>query len=204
MSSQFFPTIPVYGANGYVVAERDAVLSGQCFSYSTAATGVLAKAADTSPVMMLWNNSVSQPVNLRIQRVMISAVSGSVIVGSLGWGIILNAGYAIGASGAPIISYTAAAATNRLVAGGKASQIAFAPATVSVTTAPAFRETWGYSSGGALAAGPIFSIDIPVNGQIVIPPGAAFFPFLSNAAFALTAIVTVVATEEPVLTGVNF
>jgi hypothetical protein len=210
MSSQFFPTIPVYGnvntpqgAVYGVVGERDAVLSGQLFSYSSATTGVLAKAADTSPVMMLWNPSGSG-VNLRIQSVAIGAVSGTVILSSLGWGVILNAGSQFGTA-APIVSYTAVAAVNRLVgANGKASQINFAPATVSVTNAPTFKESWGLSAGGAFAAGPLFSFTVPVNGSIVIAPGVAFFPFLSNGAMALTAIVTVVATEEPVLAGVNF
>lgn len=203
MSSQFFPTIPVYGVTGQVVAERDAVLSGQCFSYSSAATGVLAKASDTSPVMMLWNPAGSG-VNLRIQSVSIGAVSGTVILSSLGWGVIPNAGSQFGTA-APIVSFTAAAATNRLVgANGKASQINFAPATCSVTNAPTFKESWGLSAGGAFAAGPLFSLSVPVNGSIIIAPGTAFFPFLSNGAMALTAIVTVVATEEPVLSGFSF
>ena len=207
MSSQFFPTIPVYnqvaGSVATVVGERDAILSGQTFSYSSATTGVLAKAADTSPVMMLWNPAGSG-INLRIQSVDVGAVSGSVILSDLGWGVIRQAGAQFGTA-APIVSYTAATPTNRLVgANGKSSQINFGPATVSVTNAPTFTETWGVSAGGALAAGPLFSVSIPVNGQIVIAPGTAFFPFLSNGAMALTAIVTVVATEEPVLSGVNF
>jgi hypothetical protein len=204
MSSQFFPTIPVYGATGAVVGERDAVLSGQLFTYSSASTGVALKAADTSPVMMIWN-PLGSGVNLRIQSVSFGAVSKTtVIISNLGWGVILNAGNQFGTA-APIVSYTAAAAANRLVgANGKASQMYFGPATVSVTNAPTWRESYAKSFGGDFAAGPGFDLTIPVNGSIVIAPGVAFFPALSNAATTIIAAVTVLATEEPVLAGVNF
>ena len=203
-----FPTVPVYSQTGpggisIIGGERDAVLAGVAFSYSSASTGVLAKAADTSPVMMLWNPAGSG-VNLRIQRLMIGAVSGTVILSSLGWGVIKNAGSQVGTA-APVVSLTTAAPTNRFIGGnGKASLINFAPATVSVTNAPTFVESWGLSAGGAFAAGPLFALDLNIAGQIVIAPGTAFFPFLSNGAMALTAVVTVFATEEPVTAGLTF
>lgn len=176
--------------------EQDAVLSGRTFIYSSAAAGVVAEAADTSPVMMLWNPAGSS-VNLRILEVRIGVVSGTVIAAHLAYGILLAAGSQTG-TGAPVVSYTPATPINALISGGLPSQIRFAPATVSLTAAPTYLMTSGFSSGGALAAGPLFSLVDKVDGKIVIPPGVAFFAFLSNGAMALTAAVTVIAIEEPI------
>jgi hypothetical protein len=36
-----------------------------------------------------------------------------------------------------------------------------------------------------------------VNGMIVLPPGASFWPYLSNAALAMTALITVDVIQTP-------
>ena len=151
---------------------------------------------------MIWNPSGSG-VNLRIQEVRVGAVSGTVILSHLCYGILLGAGNAIG-TGAPIVSYTAATPVNCLLVGGKASQMIFAPATVTVTTAPTYLMPSGINAGGAFAAGPLFPMIDAVNGKIVIPPGVAFFAFMSNGAMALTAAVSVIATEEPILASAQY
>jgi len=62
----------------------------------------------------------------------------------------------------------------------------------------------GVSAGGALAAGPLMTmVDKFANGKLIIPPGVAFFAYISNAALALTAVVTVIGVEEPITPGSN-
>lgn len=194
-----YPMVPVLGIQNN---ETDAILSGRTFIYSSAAAGVLAKAADTTPVMMLWN-PLGSGVNLRIQEVRIGVVSGTVIAAHLAYGYLLNAGSSIGTAN-PVVSHTLVPAQNALIGGGRASQIRFAPATATLIAAPQYGWTNGLSSGGALAAGPLFPLVDKVDGKIVVPPGVAFFPFLSNGAMALTASVVVIATEEPVQIGVQY
>ena len=194
-----YPLIPVLGIQNN---EQDAVLTGRMFIYSSAAAGVLAKAADTSPVMMIWNPAGSG-VNLRIHEVRIGAVSGTVILAHLAYGILLNAGAQVGTA-QPIVSATFVNPINSLIGAGRASQVKFAPATVSLTAAPTYMLPSGFSSGGALAAGPLNVLIDRVEGKIVIPPGVAFFAYLSNGAMALTAAVSVFATEEPVQVSAQY
>lgn len=40
-----------------------------------------------------------------------------------------------------------------------------------------------------------------VDGAIVLPPGALFYPYLSNAALAMTALITVDVLQTPFLAG---
>jgi hypothetical protein len=70
---------------------------------------------------------------------------------------------------------------------------------LATTTAPVVVFPSGISAGGALAAGPLFPMRDNVNGAIVIPPGVAFWPFLANAAVALTALVSVEYVQTPML-----
>jgi hypothetical protein len=40
-----------------------------------------------------------------------------------------------------------------------------------------------------------------VDGSIIIRPGMAFFPYLSNAAGALVAAISILAVEDPIIVG---
>ena len=53
-------------------------------------------------------------------------------------------------------------------------------------------------TGGALGNGPQFEIQDMVWGKICVPPGVAFFPWVSNAAMALVASVAVFGWEQPI------
>lgn len=174
---------------------KDAITEGMGFVYSTAASGVAAAAASTSSAPMLWNPSDSG-VNLRILEIKIGAVSGTVIEAHIAYGVLLDAGSQIG-TGAPVVSYTAAAPVNLLPGAGKASRINFAPATVTMAVGPAYWMPAGFSSGGTIGNNLWIEAIDKVCGKIVIPPGVAFFPFISNDALALTAAVAVLGIEEP-------
>jgi hypothetical protein len=178
----------------------DLIDRGYGFYYNTALGGVAAAAVGINSAPMLWNPGDSD-VHLKIIKIRFGVVSGTVILAHIAYGIFANCGSQIGA-GQPIVSHTLAAATNAKYGAGRVSKIRFAPATVTMTGGPAYWMPSGLNAGGAFAAGPLFSLVDPVNGEIVIPPGNAFFPFISNGALALTAAISVLALELPVSTAV--
>jgi hypothetical protein len=173
----------------------DAITDGMGFVYSTAATGVTGAVAGVNSVPMLWNPS-SSGVRLRILEVRIGGISGTVIAAHVAYGV-LKAGDQIGTA-APVVSHTLVPGVNLMPYAGRESKIRFAPATVTLTAAPTYWFPNGFNSGGAYAAGPLFPLIDKLDGKLVIPPGIAFFPYISNAAIALVAAVAVLAIEEPI------
>jgi hypothetical protein len=174
----------------------DAIAAGQCFWYSTAATGIAIAAATTSTVPMIWNPSDSNR-NLHIIQINFGYVSGTTVAQHLGWATFLGVGAQFGTA-QPIISYTAANPVNALLGAGVASKMKFAPATVSMTVGPTYAGTYGISTGGAQAAGPLYPMIDWTWGKIVIPPGVAFFPAVSGTTITMTASVAVFAWEQPI------
>jgi hypothetical protein len=177
----------------------DLIDRGYGFYYNTGAAGVVAAAVGTASAPMLWNPSDSD-VNLKIVKIKFGVVSGTVILSHLAYGIF-KAGAQIGTA-QPVVSYTAGAPTNAKYGAGRVSRINFAPLTVSMTGGPSYWMPSGLNAGGAFAAGTMFPLIDPVDGCIVIPPGIAFFPYVSNAAMALTAAVSVLGLELPVSTAI--
>ncbi len=161
---------------------KDAITEGMGFVYSTAAAGVTGAAAGANSAPMLWNPSDSG-VNLRILEIKFGAVSGTVILAHIAYGVLLNAGAQKGTA-APVVSATEVPGVNLLPGAGRASRIRFAPATVTMAVGPTYWMPAGFSSGGDLADGPLYQVIDKVDGKIVIPPGVAFFPYISNGATA--------------------
>jgi hypothetical protein len=188
MSEPTFTTLPP--------GIRDLIEMGYGFYYNTAAAGVLGAVASTTSAPMLWNPSDSD-VRLKILRIRYGSVSGTVILGHIAYGLLLTAGAQIGTA-QPVVSYTAGTPVNAVPGAGRVSKIKFAPLTLTLTAAPTYFMPNGLSSGGALAAGPLYKLDDDVSGGLVINPGIAFFPYISNAALALTAAVSVFALEIPI------
>lgn len=174
----------------------DLIDRGYGFWYPTAAAGVTPAVVGANSAPMLWNPSDSG-VKLKILRIRYGAVSGTVILAHIGYGILANCGSQIGTA-QPIVSHTLVPGTNARYNNGRVSRIRFAPATVTMTTGPVYWMPNGISSGGALAAGPLYPMEDKVDGDITIDPGNAFFPFIANAALALVAAVAVLALEIPV------
>jgi hypothetical protein len=177
----------------------DLIASGQCFWYKTAAAGIAAAVAGANSAPFIWNPSNSN-VRLRILEIRYGAVSGTVILGHIAYGILSGAGAQFGTA-QPIVSYTAGAAVNANFNKGLASVMNFCPLTTTMTVGPAYFIPNGLSSGGALAAGPVYSLIDKVEGRIIINPGDAFFPYISNAALALVAAVAVLGWEEVIPAG---
>jgi hypothetical protein len=176
---------------------QEHLLRGEAFIYSTAATGVTGAVAGTASAPMIWNPSDSGKILIPL-LITYGAISGTVIAAHVGFAYKLNCGASIG-TGAPVVSYTGVAPLNALVGHGQASKMNFAPATCSLTGAPVYGGNLGLSAGGALAAGPLFQMIADLtDGLLAFKPGTAFFPYVSNAAIALVASVTVIGIEIPV------
>ena len=124
--------------------QTDLIASGQCFWYNTAAAGVVAAAVGTSSAPFIWNPSDSG-VRLRILRVRLGIVSGTVIAAHHGYGIMSNAGAQIGTA-APVVSFTAGTPINAYYGKGIPSQMKFCPLTCSLTGGPSYLMPSGISS----------------------------------------------------------
>lgn len=182
---------------GVPAGVTDAMVAGQCFWYSTAATGVALAVVGTGSAPMIWNPSDSNR-KLHVIQVNIGYVSGAVAAQHVGWGLFLNVGSTKGTA-QPIVSCTEVAAVNAILgASGQASHMRFAPATVSMTGGPSYAGTYGISSGGAVGAGPLYQMIDYTWGKITIPPGVAFFPAITGGTFTMTASVAVFGWEEPI------
>ena len=181
-----------------LVGETDAVTPGQnananvtgaykCFI--TAAATAAAVATTSAPALF---NPSNTGVVLRIQAVRLGVVGGTVIAGDLGYAYQLNpvlSGLTLGP--APLGTFL-----------GRGAQFAgLWYSALTLAAAPTFMGTNGISSGGALAAGPLFQMYDPIGGFIALPPGSIFFPFVANGAEALTAFVTLDVIQTPMLTG---
>ena len=181
-----------------LVLETDAVTPGQNPSgnivgaYKCFTSAALAAAAVSTTSAPALYNPPNSGVVLRIQSVRLGVVGGTVIAGDLGYAYQLNpilSGLTLGP--APLGTY--------LTRGAVFQGLWYSALTLAA--APTFMGTNGISSGGALAAGPLFQMYDPIGGFIAIPPGVIWFPFVANGAEALTAFVTVDVVQTPFLTG---
>ena len=155
--------------------------------YTTAA--VAGAIASTSSVPLLYNPPTSGVV-LRILTVRYGVVAGTVIAGSILYGL----------QSSPTLSVLTAGPTPiNMFAGRGSSFQGLWYTTATIGAAPSIVFPNGISAGGALGAGPLFNMIDTVNGAIVLPPGTAFWPYLSNAALALTALISVDVVQTPFL-----
>jgi hypothetical protein len=182
--------------NGNQSTQLDAVFGKASgfgmFIGSNAAAGNTVAAVGVNSAPCLYNPPSSN-VALRIQSVHIGVISGTVIAGNLGYAIQKD----------PVLS---ALTEGGIITGSflfrtQPSQAKLYTA-LTVAAAPTWIGTNGLSAGGALAAGPLFNLRDDINGAIVVPPGSAFWPFVSINAVALVANVTVRWIEVPIPTGV--
>ena len=172
------------------------VLRGNAFHYSTARAGITWLAATTTQNMpMLWNPSGSGK-NFLLTRVVAGYVSGAHVPGNLELGFITGAGSQIG-TGAPIVSLTQVAGVNLNLGSGNASAMRFAPATVSVTTAPSFLCTLGINFATGIAATAMDPWAMDSLCEILVPPGVAIF-VLSNAVSTIVGSIGMYGLELPI------
>ena len=171
------------------------VVRGNAFVYATAAAGVTWVAATTTQNMpMVWNPSGSGK-NFVLKRVLAGYVSGAHVPGNLELGFLSNAGSQVGTA-APIVSLTQVAGKNLLIGAGNTTAMRFAPATVSVTTAPTYLCTLGYSFLTALAATAATPFQMDFQCEIIVPPGKAIF-VLHNVVSTIVGSIAMIGLELP-------
>lgn len=172
------------------------VIRGNAFVYSTAAAGVTWLAATgTQNMPMVWNPSGSGK-NFVLKRVVAGYVSGAHVPGNLELGHILNAGSQVGTA-APIVSLTQVAGRNLNLGAGNTSVMRFAPATVTVTTAPTYLCTLGYSFLTALAATAATPFKMDFKCEVLVPPGVAIF-VLHNVVSTIVGSIAMFGLELPI------
>jgi hypothetical protein len=184
-----------YGANKAAALDAVTVLGGsagmtgtfKCYTTSAVAGAVIG----TTTAPALYNPAASGVV-LRILRVSLGAVAGTVIAASHTYGVIA----------APVLSGLTPGPTpfNTFIGRGATFQGAWYTG-ITVASAATILFPSGISAGGALAAGPLFTMVDNIGGAIALPPGAIFYPWVSNAAIALTALVTVDVLQTPWVSG---
>lgn len=155
---------------------------------TTAAVPVLYNPGVRTVVAAAWFPLVT----LRIMRVSIGVVSGTLAAGSLQYGLAEGVTFA-GTDTAGGASFNTFCGR-----GAATSALWYTQATASV--APSCFPS-GLTAGGDLAAGVLFNLTDAIGGAITLPPGAAFWPLLGNDAGApnLTALVTVDVIQTPML-----
>ena len=159
---------------------------GYFFAYTT--VGIASGVAAATSAPLLYNPPASSPQNpngvvLRIQQVSIGCVSGSLVAGSILYGLIPPSAVLSGLTPGPT-------PINAFFGRGNAT---FAQWYTGVTSSvvPTIIPNSGFSIHGAFTTGKLFTLqDRP---RITLPPGWGFYPFLANAAGApnLTALITV-------------
>lgn len=161
--------------------------SGTFIFYTDSA--IAAAEPSTSSVPLLYNPPASGVV-ARIMQVKYGAVAGTVIAGCLRYGL----------QASPTLSGLTAGpdAINGFFGRGNTTPLLWYKV-ATIGAAPSLVFANGISSGGAYAAGPLFTMVDNVNGSIVVPPGAAFWPFLAKNSVAMTALVTVFVVQTPML-----
>lgn len=173
-------------------------LRGNAFVYSTAAAGVTWLApTGTQNMPMIWNPSGSGK-NFILYRILAGYVSGTHVPGNLELAIITGAGSQTG-TGAPIVSLTQVAGVNLLLGAGNITVMRFAPATVTVTTAPTFLMTLGenHATGAAATAMAPWKHDVALNGTVIVPPGVALFVCF-NTVSTVVGSIALLGLEMPI------
>ncbi len=172
-------------------------LRGNAFVYSTPAVGAALIAPTTTNAPMIWNPAGSGK-NLVLHKIVYGYTGTTWAVGHIEYGVVTNAGSQIG-TGAPIVSLTQVSGVNLLLGSGNTSVMRFAPTTLVVVAAPTFLCTAGISSFAATATTALANIKMEdmIDGQIIVPPGVAFF-VMANAAIAGVVCTSIYGVEVPI------
>ncbi len=188
----------LYGHN--LIGEFDAItgvpgntgnpLEGRVGSFTFYNTTAVALAVGgTSSVPVLYNPPNSG-YNARIMAVRLGVTAGTWAQGTVGYGLTPNAS---------LSSVTAGPAAMPAYVGGAQLACPFLWYTTATSAAaPTYFRASGINVAGAAGAGPMFTTLDPINGFIVLAPGAAFYPAVSLNAVATTVTVYVDVIATPV------
>lgn len=179
-------------ANGDLYEQTRA---GNAFIYTAETAAALLLSATTGNVPTIFN-PLGSGVNVSIQKLRITYVSGTLVVGGVVWAQTLNAGSSV-ATGAAILTGTHVAPRSAMIGGsGAASAVRFFPAISTFTAAPTVIAATGLQyNTTALIANPWQE---EVNGALVIAPGAALSVCYTVTTSTALFFVTIEAIEVPV------
>jgi hypothetical protein len=149
-------------------------VNARLFFFTNAGIAIAAPVAASVPVLY---NPIGSGVIARVHAVRLGVVSGTVLAGAIlyGWAQTTFTGVTAGPS--PV----------NAVLGNDASSTLLWYTAATAAAAPASFGPSGVSSGGALAAGPLYYLEDEPD--IIIRPGFAFWPLLANTSLGLSALV---------------
>ena len=181
-----------------------AARQGRLFHGSTPAAGLAVPLyTATTQALCLWNTSTT--VELEIVKFSMTYVSGSTVAGPVMYGR-LNAGYAA-ATAAPIATFTNAPTyiqPGRCGTGVSQAQLANATVTTTAAIPVANIINSSICTPDAFAAAsttvPLVVVEENFDGNMIIPPGWAFFPLALLASVSLYQQ-RIVWIENPIATS---
>jgi hypothetical protein len=142
-------------------------------------SAIAAAPANASSVPVLYNPAGSG-IFARIVAVRLGIVSGTVVAGCLEYGFAASPSFSgITAGPSAVCDFL----------GNDASTPLLWYIVATAGAAPTVIGPAGPNAGGALAAGPLYELTDHPDG-LVLPPGAAFWPLLSNTSLGLSALVS--------------
>lgn len=144
---------------------------GQLFNFSVKTAAAFLLTNTTGNVPTIWNPAGSGKV-LYLCKLKVNFVSGTTTIGSLHWCVTRNAGAAIGTA-APIVTFTSQAGEAAAIGQSGSSNMLFAPAVCTFTSAPAFYASTGMNFGAASPTAGHGNLDMDMDGEIAIYPGNA-------------------------------
>lgn len=141
-------------------------MRGNAFVYTSTAAAAIAALGNNNPT--LWN-PMGSGKNLVITKVVLGAAAvGTPVMTAFQWGYQTGVGSQVGTA-APVVSLTAVAGVNLLLGAGNNSIMRYAPATITLTTAPTFLAPIGFSLSATVSSG--WNLTQDVDGGIIVPPG---------------------------------
>lgn len=191
--------LPRLGNQGELIVSNfsgqfyEQTMRGNGFIYATT-TAVSVVALGTAGAPNLWNPAGSGKLLVLEKIIFAAAAVGTPVASAFTYGLLQNAGSQIGTA-APVVSLTQVAPVSALLGSGIVSVIRFAPATISLTTAPTLFAVAAQSGGTATVTTAALQDDI--NGKIIIPPGN-LFQIGASTATSTTYFITIYGLELPI------
>lgn len=157
---------------------------GNCFHGATAAAGVTLPATNaTALVFALWN-PLGSGKNAVLIRLQVGYAATPVVAHSIVHCFKSGVGAQV-ATGGPITAATTATPNNGMLGLGTTSSMLFIPGTATLAAAGTILKSAGFSQVATTAASttvPGWSFTEDLDGTIVIPPGAIWYPTATAAA----------------------
>lgn len=171
--------------------------NGRTLIMTTLTPAAFLLSATTGNVPTIWNPAGSGKI-FTPTHLTISYVSGTTVIGSLLWAMTNPAGSNIGTA-APIVTFTNVAPVNAGIgnANSKATALKWAPAVSTFTVAPTVFSATGINFGAVAPTNGGNFWDVPLNGRMILYPGAALSLVYSVTTSTALFFATITGIESP-------